>query len=83
MTESTENKQEQTGAKHGYSCDCGCMGAGPVMAKLFKRFMPPKEVGEHFRQSRIEFLKGIRELVDHHISAMSDTAHKGTRINVE
>ena len=39
---------------------------------------------EHFRNSRIEFLKGMRSLLDERIAQLSkDGEHKGTRVTVE
>ena len=39
---------------------------------------------EHFRNSRIEFLKGMRSLLDERIAQLSKEAeHKGTRVPVE
>ena len=39
---------------------------------------------EHFRNSRIEFLKGVRSLLDERIAQLSkETEHKGTRVTVE
>lgn len=39
---------------------------------------------EHFRNSRIEFLKGMRSLLDERIAQLSKEAeHKGTRVTVE
>jgi hypothetical protein len=39
---------------------------------------------EHFRNSRIEFLKGMRGLLDARIAHLSKEAeHKGTRVTVE
>ena len=39
---------------------------------------------EHFRNSRIEFLKGVRSLLDERIAQLSKQAeHKGTRVTVE
>lgn len=73
----TETKTEQTTER------CACMGAVPAMRRLFKMFETPAGANEHFRQARIEMLKGIRELVDHRIQQLSDTPHKGTRITVE
>jgi hypothetical protein len=83
MTESTgsEAKSEQTSSAHAH--ECGCHGKGPEFTRVFtKIFEPPAGVGEHFRQARIEFLKGIRALIDHRIDRLS-RAQKGTRITVE
>jgi hypothetical protein len=39
---------------------------------------------EHFRTSRIEFLKGMRSLLDERIAQLTkDTEHKGTHVTVE
>jgi hypothetical protein len=38
---------------------------------------------DHFRNSRIEFLKGIRSLLDDRIANLSREEHKGTRVTVE
>ena len=39
---------------------------------------------DHFRNSRIEFLKGLRSLLDDRIAHLSHTEeHKGTRVTVE
>jgi hypothetical protein len=39
---------------------------------------------EHFRNSRLEFLKGIRTLLDERIAHLSKEAeHKGTHVTVE
>ena len=76
MTESTDS-EVKTG-------ECGCHGKGPEFTRVFtKMFEPPAGAGEHFKQARIEFLKGIRGLIDHRIEKLSRTAGKGTHITVE
>ena len=37
----------------------------------------------HFRNSRIEFLKGVRSLIDDRIARLSREQAKGTRVPVE
>jgi hypothetical protein len=37
----------------------------------------------HFRNSRVEFLKGIRSLIDSRIAHLSREEHKGTHVVVE
>jgi len=44
--------------------------------------LPPK-AGEHFTNSRIEFLKGIRALIDSRIEHLSRAGQRGTKIAVE
>lgn len=46
-------------------------------------FEVPAEVRQHFTNSRIEFLKGIRAAIDHRIEKLSSTAQHGSRIAVE
>jgi hypothetical protein len=43
----------------------------------------PPQVREHFNNSRIEFLKGIRAIIDSRIERLSQTGHRGTKIAVE
>ena len=76
MTESTETKQEQPRS------ESGC-GAGTAFSRLSNIFQPPAGAGDHFRQARIEFLKGVRGLVDHQIERLTHGPAKGTRITVE
>ena len=44
--------------------------------------LSPK-VREHFTNSRIEFLKGIRAVIDSRIEHLSNTGQRGTKIAVE
>ena len=37
----------------------------------------------HFRNSRVEFLKGVRSLIDDRIAHLSKEEPKGTRVTVE
>jgi hypothetical protein len=56
-----------------------CETALPMM----EHFLGADTVG-HFRNSRIEFLKGVRSLIDERIAHLSkETEHKGTRVTVE
>jgi hypothetical protein len=41
------------------------------------------EVREHFTISRIEFLKGIRAVIDSRIEQLSKASQRGTKIAVE
>jgi hypothetical protein len=47
-------------------------------------FTPPASAGNHFRQARLEFLRGMRDLIDHKIDRLSrNESAKGTRVVVE
>lgn len=86
MTESheSEGKHEQTASGRSAAEDCGCRGKGPEFTRVFTRmFEPPAGAEEHFRQARIEFLKGIRSLIDHRIEKLSRAPQRGARITVE
>ncbi|HET7151644.1 MAG TPA: hypothetical protein VFI60_09550 [Candidatus Acidoferrum sp.] len=41
------------------------------------------EIREHFTNSRIEFLKGIRAVIDSRIEHLSSKSPRGTKIAVE
>jgi hypothetical protein len=61
---------------------CACGGKGPMLSQMLDMMMP-SEAGDHFRNARLEFLKGVRELLDHRIQALSQSAAKGTKLNVD
>jgi hypothetical protein len=59
---------------------CLCREIANQFREVFD--VPPK-VREHFTNSRIEFLKGIRAVIDSRIERLSNTAQRGTKIAVE
>jgi hypothetical protein len=44
---------------------------------------PPASAAKHFREARLEILRGIRELIDHRIEHLAKDNSKGSRIVVE
>jgi hypothetical protein len=62
---------------------CACMGAGPTLTEILRKLGPDESVRQHFQNARIEFLKGIRALVDQRIQDLSRSAPKGAKIVVE
>jgi hypothetical protein len=44
---------------------------------------PPEQACKHFRNARIEVLRGFRELIDHRIDHLSGRKAAGTRVDVE
>lgn len=44
---------------------------------------PPESACRHFREARIEMLRGIREIIDHRIDRISRRNDTGTRVTVE
>jgi hypothetical protein len=71
---------EETGHVHSH---CICCEASDAIGHLVRAFGASEKVSEHFRQSRIEFLKGIRILLDERIEHLGREPHKGTRVVVE
>jgi hypothetical protein len=65
-----------------YNCDCGCMGLGPALS-AFVGALGPEEARNHFRASRVEFLKGIRALLDARIEYLSKATETGTKVDIE
>lgn len=75
-----ENQAQQAPAR---PVECFCLGVGPELFRLFKKF-GPEAAREHFRNARIEFLKGIRAIIDQRIEELSQRSQcKGTRVAVE
>jgi hypothetical protein len=62
---------------------CWCCEVNEAMNKFAREFGPSDEVRSHFRNSRIEFLKGIRKIIDERINRLSSNEQKGSRVNVE
>lgn len=72
------------------ACNCGCMGAGPMLTDVLRRLGPSDDVRRHFSAAHVEILKGIRAFLDEQIAAHSSSrteqtsqATQGTRIPVE
>lgn len=60
---------------------CGCVRKG--LEKLSESLTPPPSAVKHFREARLEVLRGVRDLIDHRIDRLSRTGSEGTRIVVE
>ncbi len=75
----TKNKRSRKTA----SGPCLCGGAGPVLCDLLKRLGPPEPARRHFDAARLEFLKGLRALLDVRIAQVAKRGARGEKINVE
>ncbi|HUR32582.1 MAG TPA: hypothetical protein VM032_02235 [Vicinamibacterales bacterium] len=73
----------ESGTKAG--CNCGCMGAGPMLTQFLRTLGPSDQVSQHFRNAQLEMMKGLRAFLDEQIAARSTTRGPapGTRITVE
>jgi hypothetical protein len=76
MNEETKQSQSSCG-------ECFCQGAGPALSEFLRRLGPPPEAKRHFDAARIEFLKGVRTLIDQRINDLNKTEAKGASITVE
>jgi hypothetical protein len=59
---------------------CACH---EVLDQLGRVFDVSPEVRQHLTNSRVEFLKAIRAVLDHRIERLSSSAQQGSRIAVE
>jgi hypothetical protein len=59
------------------------MGAGPEISQLLKRMGPGEAAESHFKAARVEFLKGLRSMIDRKIEDLSKSESKGTKVSVE
>lgn len=64
-------------------CNCGCMGAGPLVTEFIKKMGPSDEVSQHFKAARLEILKGLRAMLDEQIAGLQEPPRQGTKITVE
>ena len=80
-TPGSENASAQQEKAHvDWFCDWLRQGAEHTAGM----FAPPENAGKHFREARIEFLKGMRELLDFRIDRLSRNAgNRGTRVTVD
>jgi hypothetical protein len=71
-----DEKTEQTSSHRGGCLFCTTL---PVIEKMWS-----DATGDHFRHSRIEFLKGLRSLLDTKISHLSkEQPQAGAHVTVE
>lgn len=63
--------------------DCVCGGIGPELTSIMKKLGPSDEVLKHFRNARIEMLRGVRQLIDDRIDNLSKTSEKGTHVVID
>ena len=79
--------EEHTHEQHQKDYACWCKEINEEMAKLgnmLKGLGPSDQVKEHFRTSRVEFLKGLRRMIDEKIEkAQSHGQSHGTTVPVE
>ncbi len=77
MDEQTSGATSQTGPQMGHGCFL-CATAIPMLERMWS-----DATKDHFRNSRIEFLKGMRSLIDDRIANLSKEERKGAHVTVE
>lgn len=82
--------KNNSGAEHeeqaatGSPQECLCGGMGAAVSQMMRMMGPTGQAAGHFRQARIEALKGLRAILDQRIDALSrGGASKGTKVTVE
>jgi hypothetical protein len=55
-----------------------CVNMRPMLRNIWS-----DATRSHFRNSRVEFLKGIRSIIDDRIANLSRPENKGTRVTVD
>jgi hypothetical protein len=81
MTESQQTAGASAPGSAHIDAICDCIRKG--LETISDALTPPEAARKHFRESRIEFLRGIREVIDHRIDHLSRRGDEGTRITVE
>ena len=77
-----DEKTETAGAQaHAHTHTGGCFFCDTAMPALEN--LVSQSTRDHFRNSRVEFLKGLRSLLDERIAHMSRAETKGTKVTVE
>ncbi len=72
------NKTNKRSAKTNHGpCLCQTLG------DLFRQLGPPEPARRHFDAARVEFLKGLRAILDARIDQVSKAGSKGQKISVE
>jgi hypothetical protein len=78
MSEQEANQQNATRPLTQERCLCR-----EIVNQFREVFDVPPKVREHFTNSRIEFLKGIRAVIDSRIEHLSNSGQRGSKIAVE
>ncbi len=72
-------EQRRTEARGEKEAGCFlCLNVAPMLRNIWS-----EETRDHFRNSRIEFLKGVRGMIDDRITRLSRRESRGTTVTVE
>jgi hypothetical protein len=68
---------------HAHAPGCFFCSVAAPQIEAFIDHVWPDNTREHFRNARIEMLKGMRSMLDARIERLSKHAQKGTKVTVE
>ena len=77
---SEQNQNQQTAGERVSHEPCLCR---EVLDRLHEYFDVPPTVRQHLTNSRIEFLKAIREVIDQRIERLSNSGQRGAKIAID
>lgn len=77
------SEQEAAGRQAEERATGGQCVCHEVLDHLAKAFEVSPAVKEHLMNSRVEFLKAVRAVIDQRIERLSAAAQRGSRITVE
>lgn len=77
-----QSTSHQGAHQHAHNGCFICQVAAPQI-EAFLDHVWPKDTREHFRNARIEMLKGMRGMLDARIEHLSKQAPKGAKVTVE
>lgn len=80
---SDEKQQDPQSGKNAAHIDTICDFVRKGLEAVSESLTPPQAAIKHFREARLEVLRGIRELIDHRIDRLSRRNTQGTRVVVE
>ncbi|MGD0496904.1 MAG: hypothetical protein ABSC23_00550 [Bryobacteraceae bacterium] len=78
--EMEEEKTSSAGTSTASASPSGCFFCA-VLPMLERRWSEASQ--GHFRNARVEFLKGLRSMIDDRIARLSQEESKGTHVTVE
>jgi hypothetical protein len=62
---------------------CAICELTEAAGRFMEAFGPSEKVTGHFKQSKIEFLKGVRAMIDEKLEDLSDQPVKGSRVVID
>ena len=77
------DEQPSAPAERQVSAKESCARIAVELENLLRCLAPGEEVSQHFRTAQVEFLKGIRALIDARLEHLSSAREKGTSVPVE